>query len=106
MSGWEPCWKRPVKVEYRRSEPGETLVSTREGITPLLSTDLVIRGVSGEVYPIARDIFNDTYTLEPPVDVEALQREIDELKNELERERMRLSACGMTAFSHSMRTAP
>lgn len=58
---WKPCRKKPVQVEYREQEPGESFVSTREGITPLKPDDLIIRGVNGEVYPIGRDIFNQTY---------------------------------------------
>jgi len=66
MSEWKPCWKKPVQVEYREQEPGEQTASTREGLTPVLSDDVIIRGVKGEVYPCARDIFNATYTTEPP----------------------------------------
>lgn len=53
--------KNPVIVHYREIQPGETVVSTREGITPVLETDLLMMGVEGEVYPIARDIFMKTY---------------------------------------------
>ena len=61
MNDWKPCIKKPVIVHYREIHPGETVVSTREGITPVLETDLLMMGVEGEVYPISRDIFEKTY---------------------------------------------
>ena len=61
MTDWKACIKKPVIVHYREIRPGETVVSTREGITPVLETDLLMMGVDGEVYPIARDIFEKTY---------------------------------------------
>ena len=60
-SDWEPCVKLPVTVHVRAQHPGETHVSTREGITPVKPDDLIMRGVSGEEYPIGRDIFERTY---------------------------------------------
>ena len=61
MNDWKPCIKKPVIVHYREIQPGETVVSTREGITPVLETDLLMMGVEGEVYPISRDVFEKTY---------------------------------------------
>ena len=63
MSDWKPCIKLPVVVHVREQEPGETHISTREGITPLLSDDLIMRGVEGEEYPIGRALFEKTYRL-------------------------------------------
>lgn len=60
---WTPCVKLPVTVHVREQRPGETHVSTREGITPVKADDLIMRGVSGEEYPIAREIFERTYQL-------------------------------------------
>lgn len=60
---WTPCRKKPVVVHVREQVPGEADVHTREGLTPLLPTDLVMRGVDGELYPIARDIFARTYDI-------------------------------------------
>ena len=54
-------YQKPVIVHYREIQPGETVVSTREGITPVLETDLLMMGVEGEVYPISRDVFEKTY---------------------------------------------
>jgi hypothetical protein len=65
---WTPCMKLPVVVHVRQQRPGESHVSTREGITPVKPDDLIMRGVSGEEYPIGRKIFEQTYTLDttPP----------------------------------------
>ena len=61
---WTPCMKLPVTVHVRRQRHGETHVSTREGLTPVKPDDLIMRGVSGEEYPIGRDIFEQTYSLD------------------------------------------
>jgi hypothetical protein len=60
--------KLPVVVHVRQQRPGESHISTREGITPVKPDDLIMRGVSGEEYPIGRAIFEQTYTLDttPP----------------------------------------
>lgn len=60
---WVPCVKLPVTVHVRQQRPGETHVSTREGLTPVKQDDLIMRGVSGEEYPIGREIFNATYRI-------------------------------------------
>ena len=60
---WIPCMKLPVVVYVRKQRLGETHVSTREGITPVKPDDLIMRGVSGEEYPIGRAIFERTYSL-------------------------------------------
>lgn len=59
---WTPCMKLPVVVHVRKQREGELHVSTREGITPVNPDDLIMRGVSGEEYPIGRDIFEQTYS--------------------------------------------
>jgi hypothetical protein len=61
---WTPCVKLPVVVHVRKQRPGEVHVSTREGITPIKTDDLIMRGVSGEEYPIGRAIFEKTYSLD------------------------------------------
>lgn len=60
---WTPCVKLPLIVHVRKQREGELHVSTREGLTPMLSDDLIMRGISGEEYPICREIFEKTYTL-------------------------------------------
>ena len=74
---WKPCMKLPIVVHVREQREGETHVSTREGITPILPTDLIMRGVAGEEYPIGYELFNKTYTFEitAPVDVKAIRAE-------------------------------
>jgi len=62
---WTPCMKLPVVVYVRKQRLGESHVSTREGITPVKPDDLIMRGVSGEEYPIGRAIFEQTYSLNP-----------------------------------------
>jgi len=64
--------KRPVEVEIRRAEQGET-VETREGTLTAEEGDLIAVGVEGEVYPIGPRILAQTYA---PTDEEA--REIYE----------------------------
>ena len=60
---WQPCVKLPVTVHVREQRPGESHVSTREGITPIRTDDLIMRGVAGEEYPIGRELFQRTYRL-------------------------------------------
>jgi hypothetical protein len=60
---WTPCMKLPVVVHVRKQREGESHVSTREGITPVKPDDLIMRGVSGEEYPIGREIFEKTYRI-------------------------------------------
>ena len=59
---WVPCVKLPIVVHVRNQKDGETHISTREGITPVLPEDLIMRGVAGEEYPIGRELFERTYT--------------------------------------------
>ena len=65
---WVPCVKLPVIVHVRNQRKGEAHISTREGITPVLPDDLIMRGVAGEEYPIGRELFERTYTFDtaPP----------------------------------------
>ena len=85
---WQPCVKLPITVHVREQRPGETHSSTREGITPLRSDDLIMRGVQGEEYPIGRELFNQTYrmgeTLATPPPKPPTVMEILELSGEIE----------------------
>ena len=65
---WTPCVKLPIVVHVRKQRKGETHISTREGITPVLPDDLIMRGIAGEEYPIGRELFVRTYTFDtaPP----------------------------------------
>jgi len=86
MEEWKPCVKLPIVVHVREQREGETHISTREGLTPVLPDDLIMRGVEGEEYPIGREIFNRTYTFDttPPMSKEQLFREIYKLHQEAE----------------------
>jgi hypothetical protein len=72
---WKPCVKLPITVHVREQRSGETHVSTREGITPLLADDLIMRGVQGEEYPIGRELFERTYRM--------IEEELSEEENEV-----------------------
>jgi hypothetical protein len=63
-SEWQPCVKLPITVHVREQRPGEEHIFTREGLTPLLPDDLIMRGVQGEEYPIGRELFELTYRWE------------------------------------------
>ena len=74
---WNKCRKKPVEVEYREVRyiidlPSNTengveyltgeIVKTREGsLYAYVGLDFIIRGVRGEVYPIGKGIFHETY---------------------------------------------
>ena len=89
-SEWAECVKLPIVVHVRKQRDGETHISTREGITPVLSDDLIMRGVAGEEYPIGRELFERTYTFDtaPPKrgcdNCESLRRAAWDRINELE----------------------
>lgn len=76
-SEWVPCVKLPVIVHVRNQRDGETHISTREGITPVLPEDLIMRGVMGEEYPIGRELFERTYTFDVDT-VNTSQERVDE----------------------------
>ena len=81
---WMPCVKLPITVHVRKQRPGEMHISTREGITPVKSDDLIMRGVEGEEYPIGRELFNRTYRLgeteSPDDELTRLRAEVDQHK--------------------------
>ena len=76
-SEWVPCVKLPVIVHVRNQRDGETYIGTREGITPVLPDDLIMRGLAGEQYPIGRELFERTYTFEVDT-VNMSQERVDE----------------------------
>lgn len=45
----------------RRPDPGEWEVHTWEGILTAHDGDYLVKGVKGELYPIQREIFEETY---------------------------------------------
>lgn len=72
---WRKARKKPVVIEFREVEPAKNIfdpinhawykaevIRTLEGdIVGIVGRDYVIRGVKGEVYPIRKDIFEETY---------------------------------------------
>lgn len=61
MSKWKQC-KKKIVVEFREVIPGEDGVETLEGYRPCdPEKHYIMRGVKGELYPIEKEIFDDTY---------------------------------------------
>jgi hypothetical protein len=64
MSEWKKCKKKPIEVEFREVQPNETGVETLEGFKPCdPAMHYIMRGVRGEVYPIEKTIFDETYEI-------------------------------------------
>ena len=69
MTEWKKARKKPVIVEFREVEPTGAsdsceCIETREGrLYGYVDQDFIIRGVRGEIYPIKKDIFYETYEL-------------------------------------------
>lgn len=75
---WRRCRKRPIEVKFREVEPktlirvempgrvevwGE-VIEAREGLLfAYPDKDYIIMGVQGEIYPIGKDIFSETYDI-------------------------------------------
>lgn len=62
MTKWKKARKRPVMIEFREVEGAVETIKTREGTLKAYSgEDFIIKGVKGEVYPIKKEIFHETY---------------------------------------------
>ena len=63
MTEWKKCRNKPKIREFREVRPDETGIETLEGYKDGISpeTHFIMRGVKGEVYPIRKDIFEETY---------------------------------------------
>ncbi len=65
---WGKARKKPIVIEFREAEanffttvPAEK-IDTREGaLYGYPGKDFIIKGVRGEIYPIGKDIFKETY---------------------------------------------
>lgn len=58
---WRRCTKKPLTIEYRDAAPGE-VITTIEGVHITMDADhYVMRGTHGELYPITKQIFGETY---------------------------------------------
>jgi len=72
---WGKARKKPIVIEYREAKAlvwtfyprsGEPVmgevIKTREGeLCAIPEIDFIIKGVRGEIYPIGKDIFFETY---------------------------------------------
>jgi len=71
---WKKCRKKPIVVEFREVIPNADemrgdftehpyeQIHTREGVlNGYPDKDFIIRGIRGELYPIGKDIFYETY---------------------------------------------
>jgi hypothetical protein len=73
MTEWRKCRKKPVTVEFREPKPdvkviiegsqaNAEIICTLEGtLYAIQGKDYVIRGIIGELYPIRKTIFEETY---------------------------------------------
>jgi hypothetical protein len=70
--GWGIARKKPIEIHYREVIPNKNLngldrsevIHTREGIIQgYPNKDYIICGVRGELYPIGKDIFHETYDI-------------------------------------------
>lgn len=75
---WGRARKKPIDIAYRYVEPSTLIriempgrveiwgevVTTKEGILfAYPNEDYIIRGITGEIYPIKKEIFDRTYTV-------------------------------------------
>lgn len=67
---WRSARKRPVEIEFRGPYTDTDTVETIEGTFEVDEQYLdehggyvIVRGVDGEVYPVALDIFQETYDI-------------------------------------------
>jgi hypothetical protein len=59
---WKPARKKPVRVEYREVRGETETIETLEGTLEAKADEhYIIRGVEGEIYPIEKDVFEETY---------------------------------------------
>jgi hypothetical protein len=58
---WKNYRKKPIVIQAREITEDEIKVKTKEGIMLGRKGDFLIKGIEGELYPCARDIFFKTY---------------------------------------------
>lgn len=62
MTKWKKARKRPIWIEYREVEGDVETIKTREGtLKAYAGQDFIIKGVKGELYPINKGVFWETY---------------------------------------------
>jgi len=71
MSDWNTATKKPVEVEYKGPFTDRDTIKTIEGDFEIDADYIdkhggyvIIKGVDGEMYPCALDIFKETYNYE------------------------------------------
>jgi len=79
MANWGKARKKPIIVEFRDVIPNDFIINegvthaveiikTREGtLLGYVGSDLVIKGIQGEIYPIGKNIFFETYDIVEPI---------------------------------------
>jgi len=61
---WRKARKKPVVVEFREPMFEVEKIHTREGtLIARRGKDYVIKGIKGELYPISKEIFYETYEI-------------------------------------------
>jgi len=61
---WQKARKKPIIIEFREPKSEIETIRTREGtLKGYRKADYVIKGVKGELYPIDRVIFHETYDI-------------------------------------------
>jgi len=69
---WGKARKKPIVIQVREVEPNATTIfdgqvewiKTMEGeLKAIPERDFVIKGIKGELYPIKKDIFYETYEI-------------------------------------------
>lgn len=66
---WKKARKKPIVIEFREVRPlyhgskgPYEKIETREGVLyGWVDKDFIIKGIRGEIYPIGKDIFYETY---------------------------------------------
>lgn len=78
---WRLARKRPVIIAFREPHGTKETIHTREGtIVAYKGKDYVIKGVKGELYPISKEIFAETYEV---IDEDLDETERQEILNTL-----------------------
>ena len=64
MVVWKKARKKPVIIEFRAVKGSKEFVETWNGVvTANANSDYIVKGVSGELYPIDKLIFHKTHEI-------------------------------------------
>lgn len=59
---WGVARKKPVVVKFREVNGATEQIPTLEGVlTAVRGRHIIVQGVKGELYPVEREIFKETY---------------------------------------------